>query len=61
MAKELRVTLKKSAIGRPEKHRRVLVGLKLTKLNRVVQVKNTPEIQGMIRKVSHLLAVEEID
>ena len=61
MAKELKVTLKKSAIGRPEKHRRVLVSLKLTKTNRTVQYKDSPELRGKINKVSHLLDVEEID
>ena len=61
MAKELRVTLKKSAIGRPEKHRKVLVSMKLTKMHRTVQYKDSPELRGKIDKVSHLLDVEEID
>lgn len=61
MAKQLKVTLKKSAIGRPEKHRRVLVSLKLTKTNRTVQFNDSPELRGKINKVSHLLEVEEID
>ena len=60
MAKELRVTLKKSPIGRPEKHRRVLVSLKLTKMNKAVQHKDSPELRGKINKVSHLVDVEEI-
>ncbi len=61
MAKELKVILKKSAIGRPEKHRKVLVSMKLTKTNRTVQYKDSPELRGKINKVSHLLDVEEID
>jgi len=61
MAKQVKVTLKKSAIGRPEKHRRVLVSLKLTKTNRTVEYKDSPELRGKINKVSHLLQVEEID
>lgn len=61
MTKELKITLKKSAIGRPEKHRRVLVSLKLTKTNRTVRFKDSPELRGKIDKVSHLLEVEEID
>ena len=61
MAKELKVTLKRSRIGRPEKHRRTLVGLKLTKTHKTIRVKDTPEIRGMINKVSHLVEVEEID
>ena len=61
MAKQLRVTLKKSRIGRPKKHRRTLISLNLTKTNKTIQVKDTPEIRGMIRKVAHLVEVEEID
>lgn len=61
MAKELKVTLKKSCIGHPEKQRRTLVGLKLTKTHKTIRVKDTPEIRGMINKVSHLVDVAEID
>lgn len=61
MAKEFKVTLKRSQIGRPKKHQRTLVGLKLTKTHKTIRVKDTPEIQGMLRKVSHLVEVEEID
>jgi large subunit ribosomal protein L30 len=46
-------------IGRPEKHRRVLRGMGLTKLNRTVALKDTPEIRGMINVVSHLVKTEE--
>ena len=60
MAKELKVILKKSPIGRPEKQRRVLVSLKLTKMNKGVQFKDSPELRGKINKVSHLVDVEEI-
>jgi large subunit ribosomal protein L30 len=59
MSKTLRITLKKSVIGRPEKHRRVIQSLGLKKLNRTVVLKDTPTVRGMIRKVSHMLAVEE--
>ena len=58
--KELKITLKKSGIGKPKKHKLVLRGLGLTKLNKTVVLKNTPEIWGMIKKVPHLLEVEEI-
>ncbi len=54
-----RITLKKSLIGRPEKHRRVIQSLGLRKLNKTVVLKDTPAVRGMIRKVSHMLAVEE--
>lgn len=57
--KEFRVTLKKSGIGRPKKHRQTLVGLGLTKLNKTVTLKDTNEIRGMVRKVIHLVEVIE--
>ncbi|HEU0264211.1 MAG TPA: 50S ribosomal protein L30 [Geobacterales bacterium] len=59
MAAELKITLIKSAIGRPEKHRTVLAGMGLTKTHKQVTLKDTPEIRGMIRKVSHLVQVDE--
>lgn len=46
-------------IGRPEKHRKVLRGMGLTKLNRTVELEDTPSIRGMIHAVSHLVKVEE--
>jgi len=61
MAKELKITLKKSPIGRPEKHRRILVCLKLTKTYKTICVKDTPAIRGMINKLPHLIEVEEIN
>lgn len=61
MTKRLKITLVKSYIGRPEKHRKVLRGMGLQKLNGTVLLKDTPEIRGMINKVSHLLSVEAIE
>jgi large subunit ribosomal protein L30 len=60
MDKMLKVTLVKSMIGKPEKHRKVLRGMGLTKLNRTVELKDMPSIRGMIRTVSHLVKIEEI-
>lgn len=59
MAAMLKVTLVKSMIGRPEKHRKVLRGMGLTKLNRTVELLDTPSIRGMINAVSHLVKAEE--
>ena len=56
----LQVTLVRSMIGRPQKHRRVLHGLGLRKLNQSVVLLDRPEIRGMVRKVSHLLEVTEL-
>lgn len=56
---EIKVTLKKSGIARPEYFTRVLRGLGLRKLHQTVTLPDTPEIRGMIRKVAHMVAVEE--
>jgi large subunit ribosomal protein L30 len=55
----VKVTLVKSMIARPEKHRKVLRGMGLTKLNRTVELNDTPSVRGMISKVSHLVKTEE--
>jgi large subunit ribosomal protein L30 len=59
MAAMLKVTLVRSMIGRPEKHRRVLRGMGLTRINKTVELEDTPAIRGMIHKVSHLVTAEE--
>lgn len=59
MAKQIKVTLKKSGIGRPEYFTKVLMGLGLTKLNKTVLLQDTPEIRGMVNKVCHMVVVEE--
>ncbi|MEA3429171.1 MAG: 50S ribosomal protein L30 [Thermodesulfobacteriota bacterium] len=59
MAGILKITLVKSMIGRPEKHRRVLRGMGLTKLNKTVELKDIPTFRGMINQVSHLVKAEE--
>jgi large subunit ribosomal protein L30 len=59
MAKQIKVKLVKSGIGRPEKHRKILNSLGLKKLNKVVTVYDTPQIMGAINKVSHLVEIIE--
>ena len=59
MAGSVSVKLIRSMIGRPEKHRKILRGMGLTRLNKTVEFKDTPEIRGMINKVSHLVSTEE--
>lgn len=59
MAAEFKITLVKSHIGKPAKHKAVLQGMGLTRLNKTVTLKDTPETRGMIKKVSHMLKVEE--
>ena len=60
MRNKLRITLIKSYIGRPESQRRILMGMGLGKLNRAVLLEDTPEIRGMVRKVCHLVSMEEV-
>lgn len=59
MSGELRITLVRGLSGRAERVRRVVKGLGLTRVNRTVTRKDTPEIRGMVEKVKHLLHVEE--
>ena len=57
---QIKITLVRSGIGRPRKHRQVLIGLGLTKLHKTVIRDDRPEIRGMIEKVQHLVQVEEV-
>ncbi|MCA9582129.1 MAG: 50S ribosomal protein L30 [Myxococcales bacterium] len=59
MATKLKVTQTKSTIGRPEPQRKVMAGLGLRGLNKTVVVDNTPAMRGMVKKVIHLVSVEE--
>ena len=49
----------RSRIGRPKDQKRTLDALGLRKINSVVEQKSTPQILGMINKVSHLVTVEK--
>ena len=57
-ATKITVRLVRSMIGRPEKQRLVLRGMGLTKLQKVVQLPDTPQVRGMLDKVRHLVRVE---
>ena len=52
------VTLVKSFYGRLPKHRATITGLGLKRINHTVVLEDTPEVRGMINKVSYLLKVE---
>ena len=54
----LSVTLIKSFYGRLPAHRATINGLGLKRINHTVELQNTPEVRGMINKVSYLLKVE---
>ena len=59
MSAKLRITLIKSTIGKPKKHKDIVAGLGLTKLNKTVELSDTPEIRGMIAKINHMLNIEQ--
>ena len=59
MAK-LRVKLVKSPIGDPRDQQATLRALRLTKMNKIRELPDNPAIRGMIRKVVHLVEVEEL-
>jgi large subunit ribosomal protein L30 len=56
----IKVTLKKSPIKSTKSQRDTVRGLGLTKLNSSRVLKDTPEIRGMVGKVSHLVKWEEV-
>ncbi|EMS33216.1 LSU ribosomal protein L30p (L7e) [Mariniradius saccharolyticus AK6] len=57
---KIRITQVKSTIKRPKDQKATIVSLGLGKINRTVEHENNPSIAGMLRKVSHLVKVEEI-
>ena len=59
MAK-IRITQIKSKNGRPERQRRTLEALGIRKMNHSVEHEATPQILGMVDKISHLVKVEKI-
>lgn len=59
MAGEIKVTLRKSGIGRKQYFTKVLKGLGLTKLHQTVVVPDTPEMRGMVAKVAHMVSVDD--
>jgi len=59
MAGQLKVTKTKSGIARNAYFTKVLKGLGLTRMHQSVSLQDTPEMRGMIRKVAHMVVVEE--
>ena len=58
--KKIKITLVKSPIDRPERQKQTLVALGLNKTNNSREVEATPQILGMVRKVNHLVTVEDV-
>ena len=54
----VKVTLIKSTIGKKASHKSTVIGLGLRKINHTVELKDTPEIRGMIKSINYLLKVE---
>jgi large subunit ribosomal protein L30 len=59
VAKKLVITWTKSSIGYSQRQKDTIRSLGLRRLNQTVEKPDTPELRGMIEKVSHLVAVEE--
>jgi large subunit ribosomal protein L30 len=59
MAK-LKITQKRSVIGRSARQKATMEALGLRKINATVEVEGTPQVLGMVRKVSHLVEVVEL-
>ncbi len=58
--KKVKITLVKSGIDRPNRQKLTLQALGLKKLHAEKEIEATPQILGMIRKVNHLITVEEL-
>lgn len=58
MSQQLEITLVRSMIGRPPKHRKILKALGLTRVGKTVWQKDSPAIRGMIAKISHMVCVK---
>jgi large subunit ribosomal protein L30 len=57
---KLKITYTKSAIGYNKGQKRTIQALGLRKLNQIVEHDDTPVIRGMVKKVEHLVSVEEV-
>ncbi len=56
---KLRITQTRSQIGQTGRHRGTLRALGLGKIGRTTERESSPEIEGMLRKVRHLVKVED--
>jgi large subunit ribosomal protein L30 len=61
MALKIKVTLVRSGINRPEKQKRTIKALGLSKLHHSRVIPDSLAVRGMIRKVSHLVQVEVVE
>jgi len=61
MALKLKVTLTRSGVNRPQKHKETIRGLGLSRPGNSKILNDTPAIRGMIRAVSHMVKVEPVE
>jgi large subunit ribosomal protein L30 len=59
--KKIKVTQVKSVIDRSERQKKTMAALGLRKMNASVEKEATPQVLGMINKVTHLVKVEELE
>jgi large subunit ribosomal protein L30 len=59
MMATIKVTQTGSPIRRTPNQRQTLIGLGLNKMHKTVELQDTPEVRGMIRKVQHMVSVAE--
>lgn len=57
---KIKITQKKSKIGQTVRQKRTLEALGLKRINHTVELEATPQVLGMVSKISHLLEVEEV-
>lgn len=59
--KKYKIVQVRSRIGRPDRQKRTLDALGLTRMGKTVVINASPQVAGMITKVSHLVRVEELN
>jgi large subunit ribosomal protein L30 len=57
--KKVKITQVRSGIGHPERQKRTLKALGFKRLNHTIEVELTPQVEGMIKKVNHLVKIEQ--
>ena len=58
--KKYRIVQVKSRINRPAKQKKTLDALGLTRMGKTIEIEASPQVDGMINKVQHLVSVEQI-
>jgi large subunit ribosomal protein L30 len=59
--KKIKISQVKSGIDKPERQKRILKALGITKMHRPVILEASPQVLGMTHKIRHLLKVEEVE